>query len=226
MDRFTIPFLIGAALLTAPVLGFYLFSPKVTDKRKPLIKGLCSVIFLALGVIALFRSSLTAAPFLFFTGLFFSFLGDVVLDLKTEKGFLLGLGSFALAHLSFAAGFFTAVLTRAAGEGLFPEGLLLFAAAALLMILLFPVLKLKPQKELRLPVACYLALLALTLSLSIPASRAVLSPLPFIGAALFAFSDAALAAGLFGKPARIKSILCLFTYYPAELLLAVSIALF
>lgn len=226
MDRFLVPWLCGAALLTAPILGFYLFSPKVTGKRKPLLKGLCSLLFLILGGIALFRSSLSLSPFLLFAGLFFSFLGDVILDLDTEKGFLMGLGAFALAHLAFAAGFFTATLTRAAGEGLFPEGPLLFAAAALLMILLFPLLKLRPPKELRIPVAVYLALLALTLSLSVPASRAALSPLPLIGSALFAFSDASLAAGLFGKPSRTASILCLFTYYPAELLLAVSVALF
>ena len=226
MDRFMIPYLIGAALLTAPILVFYLFSPKVTGKKKPLIKGLCSLIFLLLGVIALPGSSLTPAPFLLFGGLVFSFLGDVILDLEMKTGFLLGLASFALAHLFFAAGFFTAVLTRAAGEGLFPEGALLFAAAALLMILLFPLLKLRPPKELRFPVAVYLVLLSLTLALSFPASLAILTPVPLIGTALFAFSDAALAAGLFGKPSKLKSCLCLFAYYPAELLLAAAITLF
>ena len=225
MDRFVTVSLAAAALLTAPSVGYYLFSTRITKKSRPLYKGLCSLFFLFLGVTALLRSSFSPPAFLLFAGVCFSFLGDVILDLDSPKGFLAGLVSFALGHLAFAAGFFLTSLTRAAGEGLTREGPLLFAAAALVMALLFPLLKLSPPKELRIPVAGYLVLLALTFALSFPAGKALSSLLPPVGASLFAFSDAALAAGLFGKSSKLKDFLCLFTYYPAMLLFAAAISL-
>ena len=215
----------GAATLLA--VSFYLFSPRITAKKqRPVWKAIASSFFLLVGGCALFSGSApSAARFLIFGGLLFSFAGDVILDLEASAGFLLGLASFACGHLCYAAGFLLTVLSRAAGEGLTWDGPLLFAASALLLILLFPLLKLKPPKPLLFPVALYLTLLSLTLSLSLPAARAVLSPLPLIAASLFTFSDAALAAGLFGKRSRTADSLCLYTYYPAQLLFAYVITL-
>ena len=149
-------------------------------------------------------------------GLSFSLLGDVALMLD-EKWFRAGVAAFLAAQILYILAF-----RPAPGHPVSPGTLLPFLLFGLLMFrLLAPTLG--PMK---LPVFVYCA--AITVMAGLAAGRFIdrggtRSLLAFIGAVLFVVSDSVLAYSRFAKKIPGARPLTLGTYFPAQLLIALSI---
>lgn len=152
-----------------------------------------------------------------FVGLLFSLAGDVLL---IPSGlFVAGLLAFLIAHLVYLYAF-----TR---EARFAARLQPFAIVALVALAVLAVLWPKLPAGLRLPVLAYVAMLG-AMTAQAFGRRAVLRDAPSgraaLGAALFLASDALLAIDRFHTPLPLAPLLVLGTYWPAQLLIALSIA--
>ncbi|MBN2264530.1 MAG: lysoplasmalogenase [Candidatus Aminicenantes bacterium] len=150
------------------------------------------------------------------TGLLCSLLGDVAL-MFPAKWFSAGLAAFLAAQAAYILAF-----RQGPGHGA-PLGIFLpFALYGLLMFrLLAP--HLGPMK---LPVFVYIA--AITAMAGFAAGRFVAlgGPRPllaFAGAVLFLVSDSVLAYDRFARKVRGARVLVLGTYFPAQLLIALSV---
>ena len=147
-------------------------------------------------------------------GLIFSLAGDVFLMLPSDR-FIAGLASFLVGHLFYVAAF--------AGEAVLDPlaMLLLIGFAGAFYALLHPHLD-----GLRAPVIVYvtaivsMAWLAIGRWLGVGQLGALLG---CIGAVLFVVSDAALAFNRFVRPFRGSQAVVLGTYFPAQLLIGLSV---
>jgi uncharacterized membrane protein YhhN len=153
---------------------------------------------------------------LILAGLLCSLAGDIALMLP-EKWFAAGLGSFLAAHV-----FYILAFKPGPGHPVSPGLLLPFLIFGLLMFrILTPSLG-----RLKLPVLVYIA--AITAMAWLAAGRFVdlggTRPLlAFAGAVLFLISDSVLAYDRFVKTFGLAQALVLGAYFPAQLLIALSI---
>lgn len=153
---------------------------------------------------------------LILTGLMCSLLGDIAL-MFPEKWFSAGLVAFLAAQVAY-------ILAFRPGPGhSAPAGL--FLPFVLYGLLMFKILapNLGPMK---LPVFVYIA--AIIIMAGFAAGRFVdlggLRPLlAFVGAILFLVSDSVLAYDRFARKMPNARILVLGTYFPAQLLIALSV---
>lgn len=149
-------------------------------------------------------------------GLLFSLAGDVFLMLPRDR-FLYGLASFLVAHLLYIAAF-----SSVAGAGFAPVALAPWlVAASVLLPLLWP-----HFGRMRAPALVYMAaILAMgwRASAQWQASGESWSALALAGALLFVVSDTALAWNRFRRPFRAAQLVVLGSYYPAQLLIALSV---
>jgi uncharacterized membrane protein YhhN len=147
-------------------------------------------------------------------GLVFSLAGDVFLMLPKER-FVAGLASFLVAHVLYVVAF--------AGDATFSAWVLMpfLAFGGAVYAVLLPHLG-----DLRIPVAVYVVAI---LSMAWLATDRWLqlgqlgSLFACIGALLFALSDTALAIDRFVRPFRGSSAVVLGTYFPGQMLIALSI---
>src|SRR4030042_639587 len=149
-------------------------------------------------------------------GLLCSLLGDIAL-MFPEKWFTAGLASFLAAHVFYSLAF-------KPGPGR-PSPAGLFIPFIIFGLLMFRILapKLGPMK---LPVLVYIA--AITVMATFAVGRFVdgggTRPLlAFAGAVLFLVSDSVLAYDRFAKKLGPAQAIILGTYFPAQLLIALSI---
>jgi uncharacterized membrane protein YhhN len=148
--------------------------------------------------------------------LLFSSLGDVFLGLGDLQWFVFGLGSFLIAHLLYIALFvrhwpkpFTASLSQKL------LAVLLIAFSVAMFVWLWPGLG-----DLKIPVAAYLcALIGMGVTATLAAFRVRWI---VIGAWLFILSDSMIAVGKFKSPIAYSNYLIWFTYYVAQLCIAVG----
>lgn len=205
--------LIAAALLSA---GLAIWSEAKGRRRLHLVaKPLTTALIIAVAALAPVPVPAAYKAFVL-TGLLCSLLGDVAL-MFPDKWFSAGLVAFLAAQVAY-------ILAFKPGPGLgVPLGIFLpFALFGLLMFrLLAPTLG--PMK---LPVFVYIA--AITVMAGFAAGRFValggLRPmLAFAGAVLFLISDSVLAYDRFARKIRGARILVLGTYFPAQLLIALSV---
>lgn len=205
--------LAAGALLSA---GLAIWSDAKGRRRlfrvaKPLTTSLiiAAAVFAAAPVPAAYKALVVA-------GLAASLLGDIAL-MFPEKWFTAGLVAFLTAHVLYILAFKPGPGHRAS-FGIF----LPFMLYGLLMFfILAPGLG-----KLKFPVLVYVA--AITIMAGFAAGRFVdrggLRPLlAFAGAVLFLVSDSVLAYDRFAKKIRIAQIIILGTYFPAQLLIALSI---
>lgn len=149
-------------------------------------------------------------------GLFFSLLGDVAL-MFPDRLFIAGLVAFLAAQILYIVAF-----KPAPGQAVPLMTFLPFVLYGLLMFfLLAPGLG-----PLKLPVLVYIG--AITAMAGFAAVRYVhlggTRPLlAFVGAVLFLVSDSALAYDRFAKKFAAARALVLATYFPAQLLIALSV---
>ena len=146
--------------------------------------------------------------FFFVLGLIFSFLGDFFLLLKS--GFLLGLGSFLLAHIFYIISFKKRSLSRVS-VGVIVV-LLLYLVS--LISFLFPHLK-----EMKIPVIIYGIIISTMLYFSIKTQEKLL----IVGALFFVISDSVLSVNLFVSSSLLLNLLVMITYILAQVLLVKGI---
>ena len=149
-------------------------------------------------------------------GLCFSLLGDVAL-MFPEKWFTAGLVAFLAAQILYILAF-----RPQPGHPVSPMVFLPFVLFGLLMFFLLAP-KLGPMK---LPVFVYIA--AITMMAGFAAARYIdrggTKPLlAFAGAVLFLVSDSVLAYDRFARKVPGARIIVLGTYFPAQILIALSV---
>lgn len=178
---------------------------------KPLTTGL---------VIAVAAAAAAPVPAAYKTlvlaGLAFSLLGDVAL-MFPDKWFTAGLVAFLAAQVLYILAF-----KPLPGHPVSPATFLPFVLFGLLMFFLLAP-KLGPMK---IPVFVYIA--AITTMAGFAAARFVdrggTRPLlAFVGAVLFLISDSVLAYDRFARKVPGARIIILGTYFPAQLLIALSV---
>lgn len=144
----------------------------------------------------------------FVLGLIFSFLGDFFLLLKS--GFLLGLGSFLLAHIFYIISFKKRSLSRVSVGVI----VVLLLYLVLLISFLFPHLK-----EMKIPVIIYGIIISTMLYFSIKTQEKLL----IVGALFFVISDSVLSVNLFVSSSLLLNLLVMITYILAQVLLVKGI---
>jgi uncharacterized membrane protein YhhN len=178
-------------------------------------KPLTTVLVITIALIA--RTPVPAAyKTLILAGLLFSLAGDIAL-MFPEKWFTAGLVSFLVAHV-----FYILAFKPGPGRPISPGLFIPFIIFGLLMFrILAPSLG-----PLKFPVLVYMA--AITAMAGLAAGRFVYSGgtrplLAFAGAVLFLISDSVLAYDRFAKKIGPAQAIILGTYFPAQLLIALSI---
>ncbi len=190
---------------------------------KLLLKTLASLAFVCLGLLGAARAG-GAYAWLTWIGLILGAAGDVLLQFMDcrpkdrEPFFRAGLGAFLIGHVFYIVAF--ALLGRVTGWAVLLAAVL-FAAMFLLQ---FPArMDLKGQK---VPVYAYAAVISVMTAFAVLSFGAgARGALVGLGGILFLVSDAILAL-IFFSPLREKSLPTwnLITYYAAQILLALSIA--
>lgn len=187
-----------------------------------LAKAVTSALFVILGAINfiyVFAETKEKRKFSIFMliGLFFAFLGDVVLYYE----FCVGAALFATGHILF----FVAYIfnEKFNWKDLIPAAIIF--VISLLIILIAPVLKINVlMKVVAIVYALIISIMLGKAIANLIRNRSALNIVILIGSALFYFSDLMLLFARFGG-IYACSVLCLSTYYPAEILLAISILL-
>lgn len=190
---------------------------------KLLLKTLASLAFVCLGLLGAARAG-GAYAWLTWIGLILGAAGDVLLQFMDcrpkdrEPFFRAGLGAFLIGHVFYIVAF--ALLGRVTGWAVLLAAVL-FAA---LFLLQFPArMDLKDQK---VPVYAYAAVISVMTAFAVLSFGAgARGALVGLGGILFLVSDAILAL-IFFSPIREKALPTwnLITYYAAQILLAISIA--
>ena len=190
---------------------------------KLLLKTLASLAFVCLGLLGAARAG-GAYAWLTWIGLILGAAGDVLLQFMDcrpkdrEPFFRAGLGAFLIGHVFYIVAF--ALLGRVTGWAVLLAAVL-FAA---LFLLQFPArMDLKGQKVLVYAYAAVISVMTAFAVLSFGAGAR--GALVGLGGILFLVSDAILAL-VFFSPLRGKHLPTwnLITYYAAQILLALSIA--
>ena len=206
-------FLIASSELSAHVLGY----DALHLVTKPLLVWMLALIF-HLSV----RDRYTSFHKAIFTGLGFSWLGDIFLLFqdKSEIYFILGLVSFLIAHVAYIYGFNQSV--KGDGKPFFFWGrpILGFPFLALgvfVYITLYPNLG-----SLTIPVGLYTLVLLLMVLFSLNRQGRVVNDsfrLVFYGALFFMLSDMLLALNKFGDPFSHAGLAIMGTYIVAQYLI-------
>lgn len=186
-----------------------------------LAKAVTSALFVILGIInAIYSFSEIRKNhkfmYLLLAGLFCAFLGDVLLEIQ----FVVGAGFFALGHVFFFTSYLT--LDKFNWKDLIP-GIILFVPC-LLLIVLAPIFDFGGSL-LEVVAIVYALIISLMLGKAISnliRKKTGLNIMLVVGSALFFFSDLMLLFSVFAH-LPVVGILCLATYYPAEIVLACSI---
>jgi uncharacterized membrane protein YhhN len=145
-------------------------------------------------------------------------LGDVCLIPRANgKPFLIGIGSFVLAHAVYAWAFF--------GRGL-ALGVSALGFAIMLSVAFVTLRWLRGHlpADMRVPVRVYMAVIVIMVALALGASSATADARIGVGAVAFAASDLSVARERFVRPRFINLLWGLPLYYIAQLLLAWSAA--
>ncbi len=210
----TMRIILAIAALVSAVLAIW----SDAAGRRPLYrvaKPLTTVLIITVASIAAASAPPSYKTFVL-AGLLFSLLGDVAL-IFPEKWFTAGLIAFLTAHA-----FYILAFKPGPGHQVSATVFLPFVLYGLLMFfLLAPGLG-----KMKLPVLVYIA--TITIMAGFAAGRFVdlggTRPLlAFAGAVLFLISDSVLAYDRFAKKIRPAQILILGTYFPAQLLIALSV---
>lgn len=159
----------------------------------------------------------SAAGWWLLTALGLSLLGDVALLSDTTSRFVLGLGSFLLAHVSFVVAFVLLGMPRA---DLALVGLVLVAAlAAVVGRRVVPSAWREGGPALGGAVTAYMAVIGVM----VVAAWATGQPFVALGASVFMVSDAVLAMDRFVRERRLGALAVMTTYHVAQALLVVGI---
>lgn len=181
-------------------------------------KAFTSSVFVALGLVnAVYALTVKAAPKRFalvmLAGLFFAMLGDIVLG----KNFILGVVMFALGHLLYAVAY--ALRAKFARADLLPAAIVLLLSVVFLNL---PFIRIADPV---MNAACYVYAVIISCMVgkalgNLLHSKSAADVLIAVGSVLFYFSDMMLVLAWFGGAPKIADTLCLFTYFPGQIILA------
>ena len=149
-------------------------------------------------------------------GIWLSLIGDVALLWPTKTGFLVGLGTFLLAHVAYVIAF---IGVASWSWAVVPVAVVVAIATRSTVRAIWD-----GSKEVRGPAMAY----ATVISLMVVCAAATLggplrlAPFAAVGAALFYLSDSSLARNLFAKPIPHVAILTLGVYWLGQLGIAIS----
>jgi len=197
----TLYFLIAAGYIAS--LHFTPYTGSFAVKVAPLV-----LLFFALAMSAYFRGKI-----LLLVAIFFSGVGDVVLDLGFEGSFIAGLAAFLIAHLWYIALFW---LDVEKSRFKFAQTALAIAYPMAMAVFLWPHLG-----ELKIPVAVYIVVIATMLVFAI--NRGTTRKTVLVGAIFFVVSDSILALNKFYYPHPAAHAAIMATYYLAQYLIASGI---
>jgi len=199
------------------IISHYLELPFTAFITKVLIMPPLMAIF----ILNLRRDSKRLHKFMF-AGLFFSWVGDVLLEIPGggEIMFMAGLGGFLLSLLLYAFVFFTTPLKNEVFQGRF-----YLLIPVLLYGLAMGLYLYKYLGEMRLPVIVYetamIAMLAGAVSRIGKVNRRSYI-LVLAGAILFIISDSVLAINKFVQPVSLSTLIIMGTYIAAQWLITVG----
>ena len=186
-----------------------------------LIKSITSIGFVLIALINfiyLLNSNKTNLMFAIFmlTGLTFAMLGDIFLEIE----FIIGAILFAIGHVFYFVAYTR--LAKFSWKDLL-YGVCIFVLASIL-ILTAPIFEFETVV---LKILCVIYALIISIMVGKSVSNFIkdktnLNLILMIGSILFMFSDLMLLFNVFGS-VPLTGILCLATYYPAEIILAYSI---
>lgn len=189
-----------------------------------LAKGLTSGLFVILGLMNLIYLIVSKRkdlkfPSIMLCGLVFAMLGDIILNIHFIAGALL----FAIGHVFYFVAY-CFILKFKWIDLVF--GFAIFIPS-LLFITLVPIFDFG---GVLMEIICVVYALVISLMVGKALSNFIREKntknlLILIGSILFFFSDLMLLLNVFGSLGKAVDILCLATYYPAEILLAFSIFL-
>lgn len=183
------------------------------------LKGITSSWFVLLGLVNLsFARRTCFGNFRFMAlteaGLVLSMAADVLLGID----FMLGAAVFAAGHVFYFAAYWALEGFRA--KDLIP--IVLTGAISLTAVLGTPFIRVE-EPAMKYLLAGYALAISFMLGKAIAnfaAKRSTARLLILIGSAMFWFSDLMLALNLFGSGGRATSLLCMYTYWPGQYLLA------
>ena len=186
------------------------------------IKSSASILFVLIGLINLIfsvKQNKKNIQFssLLFAGLFFAMLGDILLEIMFTVGAIL----FAIGHVLYFISYCN--ITKFKWKDLL-YGLAIFVFS-FSVIVFVPVFNFG---GVLMEIVCIAYALIISLMVGKAISNYVqtktkLSLVILVGSCLFYFSDFMLVFNVFADISEIFGVLCLSTYYPAEILLAYSI---
>ena len=186
-----------------------------------ILKSFASALFVVLGIVnlifAIKNKGATKFSYLLLTGLFFAMLGDILLEIE----FIVGAILFAVGHVFFFISYI--FLQKFSWKDLLCAAIIFLPS--MLIITLVPIFDFG---GILMEIVCVVYALVISLMVGKAISnfihnKNILSLLILIGSVLFFFSDFMLLFNVFANVHRVFGILCLLTYYPAEIVLAVSI---
>jgi uncharacterized membrane protein YhhN len=204
--------MLAAACTMVAVFGLLIAEHRGSRLGVWICKPLASLGFIAVAVS--FGAAASAYGRCLQLGLGLCALGDVCLIPRANgKAFLIGIGSFALAHAVYAWAFF--------GRGV-ALGVSVVAGVVMLGVVFVTLRWLRGHlpADMQVPVRVYMAVIALMVALALGASVATGDPCIGAGAAAFAASDLSVARERFVRPSFINLHWGLPLYYIAQLLLA------
>jgi uncharacterized membrane protein YhhN len=200
----TVLFFIAAI---ADIWGIITVNETMKTVAKPMLLILLAIVYLA---------SVKKPIFWYVLGMFFCFVGDVLLMFKGANFFMFGLSAFLLAHVVYikvTSGFLPSDLTVKMISSAFP----FVVFFAILMYLIYPNLD-----EMLIPVAVY----GITIStfgsvalLNYRSEKSTENLWLFIGAIIFILSDSLIALNKFYEPNEIYGVSIMITYILAQFLI-------
>ncbi len=166
-----------------------------------------NVVIKAIPAISLATLAFVAVPGsrgkLLFASLLFCAAADVALELAEGKYFVIGLGLFLIAHITFIITFSKDLKAQ---KSQIPVIIMLIVYAKIMAFVLTPYLK-----EMTIPVYIYLT--AITLMAIFAALRGSKNDFTLYGAIAFVVSDSILAINKFMMPVLAADYLIMITYY-------------
>ncbi len=181
----------------------------VARQRKP-IEYVCKPATMAalIGVALTLDADNDATRVWFVVALALSLIGDVFLMLPSDQ-FVLGLGSFLLAHIAYVVGLRSF------------EGWAAIVVTALCIAIGLPIIRAvrRADRSLVVPVVVYIAAIGAMVTTALSSGNATAA----VGALLFMASDATIAWNKFVRPAAWMPLFIIVTYHLGQVGLVLSL---
>lgn len=189
-----------------------------------LIKSFCSGGFALLGIINLVYTVLTKKRNIKFAvamsvGLILAMLGDIFLGFD----FIVGASLFAGGHICYFVG--QSFLKKPRIKDLATAGIIFLCAGSFILFCPLLTFDTPVMKWVCLAYAMIISLMVGKSISNVSTEQSVLTAVLAVGCVLFFFSDLMLVFDWFMNGGKITGILCMSTYYPAEVMLAWSVFL-